>query len=334
MSKKILVTGASGFIASHCIIDLLEHGYQVRGTVRNLDRVPQLRAMYAKHTDKADEIEFMKADLLSPAGWPEAAEGCDGLFHLASPVPSIQPRDANEVIKPAKEGALNALQAAKTNGIKRVVLTSSTAAIMYGHKDKVREYTEQDWTDLSTPNLPAYIQSKTIAEKAAWNFAKSENIELMTINPGAVFGPSLASDYSSSLEILRDLFSGKFPVVPKVGFEIVDVRDVAILHRLAYESPDATGKRFLCTNGFRWMRDIALLLNKEFPKSKSPTIEMPSLFFMFSSIFLKSMELIKDDGDKVKTADISQAKAIGWEPRSVEEAIISGARSLVDIGIV
>lgn len=334
MPKKILVTGASGFIASHCIIDLLKHGYQVRGTVRNLDRVPQLRAMYAKHTDKADEIEFMKADLLSPAGWSEAADGCDGLFHLASPVPSIQPKDPNEVIKPAKEGALNALQAAKANGINRVVLTSSVAAIMYGHQNKVREYTEQDWTDLSTPYLPAYIQSKTIAEKAAWDFAKDENIELITINPGAVFGPSLASNSSSSLEILRDLFAGKYPLVPKVGFEIVDVRDVAILHRLAYESPDATGKRFLCTNGFRWMKDIALLLNKEFRESKSPTIEMPSLLFMLSSIFMRSMELIKDDVDKIKTADISQAKAIGWEPRPVEEAIISGARSLVEFGIV
>jgi len=333
MPKKILVTGASGFIASHCIIDLLAHGYQVRGTVRNFDRVPQLRTMYAKHTDKADEIEFMKADLLSSAGWPEAAYGCDGLFHLASPVPSIQPRDANEVIRPAKEGALNALQAAKVNGIKRVVLTSSVAAIMYGHPNKVRKYTEQDWTDLSTPNLPAYIQSKTIAEKAAWDFAKRENIELTTINPGAVFGPSLASHYSSSLEILRDLFAGKFPLVPKVGFEIVDVRDVAILHRLAYESPDATGKRFLCTNGFRWMRDISLLLNEEFPQSKCPTIEMPSLLFRLSSIVLRSIELIKDDVDKVKTADISQAKALGWEPRAVEEAIISGARSLVEIGI-
>jgi nucleoside-diphosphate-sugar epimerase len=334
MSEKILVTGASGFIAGHCIVDLLANGYQVRGTVRSLDKVPQLRAMFAKHTDKAAEIEFAQAELLSADGWSEAAMGCDGLFHVASPIPVDKPKDPNEVILPAKEGTLNALTAAKEQGIKRVVLTSSAAAMMFGHKDKDREFTEQDWTNLAVPNLPAYFQSKTIAERAAWDFVKDSEINLSTINPGIVFGPALGKDCCSSLHILSDILRGKFPLIPKIGFELVDVRDVATLHRLAYESPDAIGQRFLCANGFMSLKEVVQLLNKEFPTGEISSREMPNFLFAILSRFLTEMEMFKDEANKIKTANISAAKSIGWQPRSAEDAIIAGARSLVDMGIV
>jgi nucleoside-diphosphate-sugar epimerase len=333
MSEKILVTGASGFIAGHCILDLLEHGYQVRGTVRNLKKVPELRKMFAKYTDKADSIEFAQADLLSSDGWAEAMAGCDGLFHLASPVPLVQPKDPDEVIVPAREGALNALRAANEAGIKRVVLTSSVAAVMYGHKEKSRVFNEHDWTNLDAPNLPAYFQSKTIAEKAAWDYVEGTDIELSTVHPGVVLGPALESDYGTSLQLLVELLKGKYPLIPKVGFEIVDVRDVAILHRLAYEAPEA-GKRLLCANGFTKFKDVARTLKKAYPDANVPNFEMPNLMFSLLSPFLKDMEMVRGEANKVKAADISAAKAIGWKPRSVEEAILSGAKKLKELGVV
>jgi nucleoside-diphosphate-sugar epimerase len=333
MSEKILVTGASGFIAGHCILDLLEHGYQVRGTVRNLKKVPELRKMFAKYTDKADSIEFAQADLLSSDGWAEAMAGCDGLFHLASPVPLVQPKDPDEVIRPAREGALNALRAAQTAGIKRVVLTSSVAAVMYGHTEKSRVFNEHDWTNLDAPNLPAYFQSKTIAEKAAWDFVEGTDIKLSTVLPGLVLGPALESDYGTSLQVLVDLLKGKYPLIPKVGFEIVDVRDVASLHRLAYEAPE-TGKRFLCANGFTNFKEVARILKDAYPNAKIPTYEMPNLMFSILSPFLKDMEMVRDEANKVKAADNSAAKAIGWEPRSIDEAILSGAKKLKELGVV
>jgi len=333
MSEKILVTGASGFIAGHCILDLLAHGYQVRGTVRHLERIPQLRKVFAQYSDKADEIEFVQADLLVSDGWNKAVEGCDGLFHLASPVPIAQPKDPNEVILPAKEGTLNALRAAKEQGIKRVVLTSSLAAVMFGHQEKVREFTGYDWTNLEATNLPAYFQSKTIAERAAWEFVKKDGPELVTVNPGVVFGPALENDYGSSLQLLFGIFTGEYPLLPKTGAEIVDVRDVASLHRLAYESPDSAGRRFLCANGFTWNRDIAKILKKEFPDRKISSRELPNFLFALVSRFVKDMEMIRGEADKIKTADVSLAKSIGWKPRSVEESIISGAHSLVNLGL-
>ena len=229
---------------------------------------------------------------------------------------------------------LNALRAAKEQGIKRVVLRSSVAAIMYGHKDKSREFTEQDWTNLDAPNLPAYFQSKTIAERGAWDFVKDSGIKLSTVNPGVVFGPALENDYGSSLQVLVDILTGKSPFIPKVGFEIVDVRDVASLHRLAYESPDAAGRRFLCANGFTLLKEVAYILKKAFPTGKITTREMPDFLFSILSRFLKEMEMIKGEAGKVKVANITAAKSIGWEPRSAEEAIIAGAKSLVDFGIV
>ncbi|WP_156493658.1 NAD-dependent epimerase/dehydratase family protein, partial [Oleiphilus sp. HI0125] len=177
------------------------HGYQVRGTVRNPDKVPALRAMFAKYTDKADSIEFAQADLLSEDGWTEAAQGCDGLFHLASPVPLQQPKNHEEVIRPAVDGALNALKAANNSGIKRVVLTSSIAAVMFGHKEKHRTFSEADWTNVEATDV-AYYKSKALAEKAAWDYVKDTDIQLSTVLPAFVLGPALESDYGTSLQLI------------------------------------------------------------------------------------------------------------------------------------
>lgn len=333
MTQKILVTGASGFIAGHCILDLLEHGYAVRGTVRNLKKAPALKAMFAKYTDKADSIEFAQADLLSDAGWVDAATGCDGLFHLASPVPLQQPKNADEVIRPAREGALNALKAANAAGIKRVVLTSSIAAVMFGHGDQHRTFTEKDWTNVDATDV-AYYKSKALAEKAAWDYVAGTDIQLSTVLPGLVLGPALESDYGTSLQLIVEMLKGKYPVVPQIGFEAVDVRDIASLHRLAYESPDAVGKRFIGTNGWVMFKEVAQILKEAYPDSKVSTRELPVFLSNILSYIVKDMEMVKGEGGKTKKADNSAAMSLGWRPHSIKDAVVSGAESLIELGVV
>ena len=331
---KILISGASGFIAGHCILEMLNHGYDVRGTLRDAARGESLRQILGQHTDRIDALEFVSADLMDEQSWVDAAAGCDGILHVASPVPVVQPDNADEVIKPARAGTLNVLNAAKANGIRRVVVTSSTAAVMSGHRD-AGTFTDQDWTDLSRDDLSPYIQSKTIAEKAAWEFAEANpEVEVATVNPALVLGPALEADYGSSLEALYLLMTGAYPMLPKLGFEVVDVRDVASLHRLAWEKPEAAGHRFLCANGFRWFIDIARTVKAQHPELKVPTTEMPNLLARIAGIFLKEIHQFLPDLGRVKHVDNSPARALGWEPREVDQAIRDGARSLVDLGIV
>lgn len=332
---KILVTGASGFIGSHCILDLLSHGYEVKGTIRNLDRADRLRSILTKHHPDAANLDLAAATLNNSDGWDEAMEGCDGVFHVASPVPAVQPKDPAEIIEPARQGTLNVLAAAKKAGIKRVILTSSVAAVQGSTKAKEFTYTSENWSDPSDPGLSAYAASKTIAEKAAWEFVIDSDIALTAINPGMVMGPALEADYGTSLEILVKLFSGAAPMAPKLGFEVVDVRDVASLHRIAFEQNEAIGKRYLCGAGFRWFIDIANVLRKEFPDQKGlPTREMPNFLSRIFALFVKEVAAFLDDLEVVKRLDCSSAHDIGWQPRSPEEAIIAGGKSLMELGIV
>ncbi len=333
--EKILLTGASGFIAGHCIIDMLNHGYSVRGTVRDVSRGDRLKAFLANHTDHIDRLEFAAADLTDADSWLAAAEGCDGILHVASPVPVVQPKNADEVIRPAREGTLNVLAAAKHHGISRVVLTSSTAAVMSSNRTS-GDYTEDDWTDLGRTDLSPYVQSKTIAERAAWDFvADNGGLTLSTVNPGLVLGPALESDYGSSLESLVLLMNSQYPMLPRIGFECVDVRDVASLHRLAYERPEAAGRRFLCTNGFRWLSDIANQIKREFPDyADIPSREMPNWLVRIAAVFMAEVAQFAKDVNQVRSADNSPALAIGWQPRDVDEAIRAGAQSLIEHGIV
>lgn len=331
---QVLITGASGFIASHCILEMLNHGYQVRGTLRSLARGDEIRQILAAHTERIDALEFAAADLMDEASWVAAAKGCDAILHVASPVPVVQPKDENEVILPAKTGALNVLKAAKANGIRRVVLTSSTAAVMSSAGES-RTFTEQDWTDLAKPGLSPYAKSKTIAEQAAWAFVQEhDELELATVNPAMVLGPALESDYGSSLEALYLLMTGAYPMLPRLGFEIVDVRDVASLHRLALEHPEAAGNRYLCANGFRWFVDIAKAVKADYPDKKVPTAQMPNLVARLAGVFLKEVKQFLPDLGQRKVVDNSPARGLGWVPRDVDIAIRDGAQSLVDLKIV
>ena len=262
--EKVLVTGASGFIAEHCIIELLKNGYSVKGSLRSMNREQEVRDAVKTETDDT-KLEFCKLDLLEDDGWEDAMWDCDYLMHVASPFVIEDPKDENELIKPAKEGTLRALNAAKKAGIKRVVLTSSVAAVNSHMMSGTSDHTT--WTDINSKYVTPYQKSKTIAEKAAWDFYNNQDnsnkMELAVINPGGVMGPQLGNDLGgASTQIVSQLISGKFPMIPALSFPFIDVRDVAILHLKAMTTPDADGKRFIAAHSKpTWMYEVAEVLS-------------------------------------------------------------------------
>ncbi len=332
MPTTILVTGASGFIGSHCVLDLLNQGYRVRGSLRDLSRSVAIESTLQANGANTSQLEWVVASLTDPDSWPAAASGCDAIFHVASPVPTIQPKDPAEVIEPARLGTLNVLEAAASEGIKRVVLTSSVAAILGGISES-RVYTGDDWSDPDDPNMNPYAISKTVAERAAWTFCGANGISLTTIHPALVLGPALEADYGSSLEALVKLLRHEVPLLPKFGFEIVDVRDVAGLHRLALENPAAIGQRLVAANGFLWFREIAALLSEAYPTHKIPRREMPNWLSRVASLFVREIGSFINDLGVEKQLDNTPATKLGWKPRTPSEAILSGAKSLVDLGL-
>ncbi len=277
---KILVTGGSGFIGSHCILQLLAAGHQVRTTVRSLIRESGVRAMMKKGgADPGDRLSFVAADLTSDANWPHAVSGCDYVLHVASPV-SLEGRE-EEMIIPAREGTLRVLRAARDAGVKRVVVTSSFGAISYGHKPQKKPFDETNWTDLHGKGVYPYVKSKTLAERAAWDFIAREggNLQLSVINPTGVFGPVLGPDYSDSISIVQRMMDGSMPGCPKFYFGIVDVRDVADLHIRAMTNPAANGERFIAVAGDTMsLLDIAKVLRTHLgaSASKVPTRQLPN----------------------------------------------------------
>jgi dihydroflavonol-4-reductase len=332
-ATTILVTGASGFIGCHCVLDLLNHGYRVRGSVRDLGRTGALEKTLSTYGADTSQLDWVAASLTKPDSWSAAVEGCDAIFHVASPVPTIQPKNPDDVIEPARQGTLNVLEAAASQGINRVVLTSSVTAILGGVSED-RVYTGEDWSDPSDPDMIPYAISKTVAERCAWDFCQSKGISLSTIHPAMVLGPSLENDYGSSLDALVKLLRREVPLLPRFGFEIVDVRDVAGLHRLALENPDAIGQRLIAANGFLWFRDIAALLIDAYPDRRIPDREMPNWLTRLTSLFIGELGTILKDLDVAAQLDNSPAKNLGWQPRTPQEAILSGAKSLIDLGIV
>ena len=262
--EKVLVTGASGFIAEHCIIELLKNGYSVKGSLRSMNREQEVRDAVKTETDDT-KLEFCKLDLLEDDGWEDAMWDCDYLMHVASPFVIEDPKDENELIKPAKEGTLRALNAAKKAGIKRVVLTSSVAAVNSHMMSGTSDHTT--WTDINSKYVTPYQKSKTIAEKAAWDFYNNQDnsnkMEMAVINPGGVMGPQLGNDLGgASTQIVSQLISGKFPMIPALSFPFIDVRDVAILHLKAMTTPDADGKRFIAAHSKpTWMYEVAEVLS-------------------------------------------------------------------------
>jgi nucleoside-diphosphate-sugar epimerase len=338
---KVLVTGGSGFIAAHCILQLLAAGHEVRTTVRNLKREPDVRDLLKTGgAEPGDHLSFFAADLESDAGWPQAVAGCDYVLHVASPFPANVPKHEDELIVPAREGALRVLRASRDAGVKRVVLTSSFAAIGYGHPDQSAPFNETTWTDLNGNGLTPYVKSKTIAERAAWDFISREGggLELSVVNPVVVFGPALGSDYSTSILIVEKLMDGSMPGCPILFFGAVDVRDVADLHLRAMTDPAANGERFLAVAGdFVSMLDLAGMLKKNLgaAASRVPTRELPNWLLRIVALTDPRVRQIVPELGKRKNATNEKARTVlGWTPRSTEESIVATGESLIRLGLV
>ena len=340
--STVLVTGGSGFIGVHAILQLLAAGHQVRTTVRNLNREPDVRAMLrVGGTDAGDRLTFFGADLEKDAGWKEAVARCDYVLHVASPIPPNAPKHEDELIIPAREGALRVLRASRDAGVKRVVMTSSFAAIGYGHAPQTAPFDETTWSDLTgTREVTAYPKSKTLAERAAWDFIAKEggSLELSVVNPVAVFGPVLGPDYSPSILIVQRLMDGALPGCPRVSFGVVDVRDVVDLHLRAMTNPAAKGERFLAVAGVSMsMLDIAHLLKARMGTAarRVPVRQLPDWLLRLAALRDPAVKLILPELGVVKEASNEKAKRVlGWAPRSNEESVVATAGSLVRLALL
>jgi nucleoside-diphosphate-sugar epimerase len=339
---RVLVTGGTGFVGAHCLIQLLAAGHEVRTTVRNLARESDVRAMLRQGGagEAGARLGFFRADLNADAGWAEAVAGCDYVLHVASPFPSTVPKDENDLIAPARDGALRVLRAARDAGIKRVVLTSSFAAIGYGAPDRAAPFTEKDWTHLDDPGVQPYHKSKTIAERAAWDFIAREGggLELAVVNPVGVFGPVLGPDYSTSILLVSRLLDGSLPGCPDLSFGIVDVRDVADLHLRAMTDPAAQGERFLATAGdFISIRQMAQFLKENLGDTarKVPTRSLPTWLMRVVGLFDAQVKGVLPELGKRKNASNEKAcRLLSWAPRSPRDAVLATARSLLELGLV
>jgi nucleoside-diphosphate-sugar epimerase len=343
-NELVLVTGGSGFIGAHTILQLLEKGYRVRTTVRSLDKEPHVRAMLkeggAALSGAGDDLSFAAADLMSDDGWVAAVEGCEYVLHIASPFPLAVPKDENEIIRPAREGALRVLKASRDAGVKRVVLTSSFAAVGYGHDTAGRTFTEADWSDPDGKDISAYAKSKTLAERAAWEFVNGDGggLELATVNPVGVFGPVLGADFSTSIELVKRLMDGALPGCPRLAFGAVDVRDVADLHIRAMTAPEASGERFLAVSGdFMLIKEIAEVLRSRMGDAarRVPTRTLPDFVLKLVALFDGSVKQLVPELGKFKNATGEKAtRVLGWNPIPREDAIVATAESLVRFGLV
>jgi len=313
-SQSVLVTGASGFIAMHCILKLLENGYRVRGTLRSLARETQLREIFLRHVHVGDRLEFVTTDLLKEDGWNDAVNGCEYVLHLALPFPFVPAENA-------RDGALRVLKASAAGGIKRVVLTSTMLAILSGHTAYNKTFDESDWTNLEG-SIDAYVKSKTLAEHAAWHFIREQDpkdqLELSVINPGLVLGPPLDREYlGSSAQFIRRILAGENTNDLQGRVEVVDVRDVANAHVAAMANPIAASKRYCCVAGVLWWQELIEILAQHFASRgyKIHTQEPPDIVERSSKFYDISTKRIRQE--------------LGWQPGSAEEAIVAMGESLI-----
>ena len=325
--EKVLVTGGSGYIGLHCISLLLKEGYAVRTSLRSMKRKKEIQEALSGSIKNSERLEFCQLDLMRDDGWDAAVKGCDYVLHVASPVYEKNMQDENSFIQPAKEGLLRALKPAVKYKIKRFVMTSSIAAITQGHEDK--EIDESFWSLIDENTLP-YIKSKTYAEKAMWDYMnqidETKKIEVCTINPSFVFGPSLTYDMGASNLLIRALLVGKLPALAKIQFNVVNVLDVAKAHILAMKSDRAAGQRFIVSEKALWLSDIAEILKNNGFK-KVPTVVVPNFLLGFLSFFLKDIALFKDRlGKSQITKSDNAKKLLQWNPGFVENAIIDTAK--------
>jgi len=336
----VLVTGGSGYIAAFCIAQLIREGWRVRTTVRSLSRETEVRASLGTLVDVGDKLSFHAADLTSDRGWADAVAGCQYVQHVASPLPTSDPKSDDDLVIPARDGALRVLKVSRDAGVKRVVMTASVACIAYGRGGRATAHTEADWSDeTNRKDTGPYERSKTIAERAAWDWMKREGggLELTTVNPGAVLGPVFGTDFSASLEIVKLILQGALPGCPRFGFPIVDVRDVADLHYRAMLAPNAAGERYIAANGFFWMKDVAQVLKDGLPDraKKIPTGELPDLMLRAAAMFDPLVRGRLFELGKRRDASCEKAKAqLGWAPRSGQEAIMATASDMIALKIV
>jgi nucleoside-diphosphate-sugar epimerase len=332
----VLVTGGTGFLGGWCVAELVRRGYTVRATVRDLRRADDvLASVRAAGVEAGDRVSIVAADLNADDGWQEAVAGCDYVLHVASPFPAAQPKDPDELIVPARDGALRVLRASLDAGVRRVVMTSSVAAVRHGREPSAQApYNEADWTDPDDLRRTPYVRSKTIAERAAWEHVRARGAEdrLTTVNPGAIIGPALSDDRSFSLQVVERLLNG-MPAVPRLGFVLVDVRDVADLHIRAMTAPAAGGERFLAVDRFLWMKDVGRILRERLgpAAAKVPTRVAPDLLIRAMGIFDPSVRTIVSDLGESPTYTAEKAKQmLGWEPRRIEDSIADTGQSLVE----
>ena len=333
MNKKVLLTGISGYIANHCAVELLKNGYSVRGSLRNISKSEKIVNAIKKEVDPKDNLEFCELNLLNDKGWDDAAKGCDFVMHIASPFINIEPKDENEYIRPAVDGTMRALKAAKSAGIKRVVLTSSMVS-MLGNADKSIDIDSGTWTNIKGKNVSAYSKSKTLAEQAAWNFIKDQTdntkMELAVVNPGPVFGPSLSGDLSgASMSMFTQMVQGKMPIVPQASINMSDVRDIAKIHVLALENKEASGKRFIVTTEKPYaFQDVAKIL-KSNGYDKVSTKLAPNFLLKFMSNFNREAKSMKSFIGNTYNGNISSTmKTFNWKPIAFEKTVLDTAKSI------
>ena len=338
--EQVLVTGGSGFVGIHCILQLLEKGYAVKTTLRNMQRKEEVITMLKTGGIASfNTLSFIEADLTKDDNWNEAVKDCTYVLHVASPIALASPRDENEMIRPAVEGVLRVLKAARDEGIKRVVMTSNFGAVGYSHTDTTKIITEESWTNPNEKGLSPYNKSKVLAEKAAWNFMDKEggNLELAVINPVGIFGPSLGPDLSSGFELLKKLLDGSMKAVPNITLGIIDVRDVADLHIRAMINPAAKGQRFLAIAGdILTLPQVAQLLKDKLGDAakKVTTRTLPNWMVRISALFNPVARNLVPMLSRYRNASNQKAKnLLGWKPRSNEEAILAAAKSLLQFNL-
>ena len=341
MTQRVLVTGGSGFIAGHCILQLLEQGHHVRATIRSLAKVEAARdALRDAGMVDDGRLTFVAANLLRDDGWADAVADVDAVLHVASPVHPGHVANEDEVIAPAREGTLRVLRAARNARVKRVVLTSAFHAVSWGHPHGDHVFTEQDWTIADGPGVDAYGKSKTLAECAAWSFiaAEGEGLELVAMLPVAVMGPVVGRDVSGANHIVQRLLNGAVPAMPNLFFPIVDVRDVAAAHILAITHERAAGERFLLSNGRALaFKEVAAILKAELgdDAQRVPTRSMPDIVVRIAALFSATMRpVVHDLGYAKKTSNEHARRVLGWTAREPREAIVAAARSMVQHGLV
>jgi len=334
---EVLVTGGSGYLGSYCVLALLNAGFSVRTTVRDLAREPQVRAQLRNGgAGFAENLRVVRADLRSDEHWAEAVAGCDAVLHVASPTLTSVPRTDDEMVRPAVDGTLRVLRAARDASVRRVVMTSAIGAIAYGHPPRDTPFTERDWTNVDAGIAP-YQKSKTLAERAAWEFVTGpgRGLELATVNPTGVLGPVLGPDYSPSLIAVARMLDGSMPALLPFATGYVDVRDVAALHLFAMIEPAAAGERFIATAGHSlWLREVAAVLRDRLGEraAKVPAREMPLWAARALARVNPQVRALRAALGRDLNATSAKAESLlGWKPRPIEDTIVDTAESLLGL---